>query len=141
QQQPQQGGYAQPGYDQVYGQQGGYQQQGYGQQGYGQMRPDEEGTIALAHIGGAFIPLIPIILFFSKSDASPFAKHHMAQATNWAVAMIIANFVNVLLMIVLIGFITYPITLILALVYGFKANGAAKQGEWFTYPFGVPVAK
>lgn len=139
----QQGGYQQPGYDQVYGQQG-YQQayghQGYGQQ-YGQMAPGEDGLVAAAHIGGAFIPLLPLILYFAKSDASPFTKHHLAQATNFHLVTLIAYLVSsVLIFVFLIGLITYLAAFIAAIILGVKANTAAKQGQWYTYPFGLPIA-
>ncbi|MFW5419597.1 DUF4870 domain-containing protein [Nocardiopsis sp. CNT-189] len=151
---PQQGqpGYPQQGYPQQggqlpqpYQQQGGYQQYqqqggGYGQ-GPGQMSPDEQGTVALCHIGGAIIPLIPIIMYFVKGDASPFAKHHLGQAANFHLLMGILQFINGLLMIVLIGILTWIITLVVAIMLGVKANNAAKQGEWYKYPMGIPIAK
>ncbi|WP_017536688.1 DUF4870 domain-containing protein [Nocardiopsis halophila] len=105
------------------------------------MAPGEEGLVAAAHIGGAFIPLLPLILYFAKSDASPFTKHHLAQATNFQIAMIIAYFVSGLLMFVIIGILTYLVALGLAIYFGIKANSEAKKGVWFTYPFSIPVAK
>lgn len=141
-------GYGQPpGGQPGYGQQGGYQyggQQPYAQGGYGQdtqLRPDEPGLIALSHIGGAFIPLIPIIMYFAKGDASPFARHHIGQAANFHLLMGIIQIINSLLMVILIGLLTYVVTLVIAVILGVKANTAAKQGEWYKYPMGIPIAK
>jgi uncharacterized Tic20 family protein len=43
------------------------------------------------------------------------------------------------LMIVLIGFVTLFVVWVLALVFGIIGGMAANRGEWYKYPFSVPV--
>ncbi|WP_431873180.1 DUF4870 domain-containing protein [Nocardiopsis eucommiae] len=152
---PPQGGYQQPGgYPQ-----GGYQQSGGyppphggpyggyqqpGAQGYGAYvpTPEERSSAKLAHIGGGFLGwILPLIVYISKKDESPYVRDQAARALSFQLVMLIGYMISWVLTIVLIGFLGLIGLVIFSIVSGFRAASAVDRGEWARYPMDVTWVK
>lgn len=149
---PPSGGYpGQPGYEQTGGyqshQQGGYGQPPQGAYGpssatTGQPNSDERQMAMFAHVGGGILSwIVPLIIFVMKKDESPFVRNQAAQALNFQLLVLIGYLVSSVLMIVLIGFLTWFVCWIAAVVLGIMGGMAANRGEWYRYPFNVSWIK
>jgi uncharacterized Tic20 family protein len=104
--------------------------------------PEEQSTAVLTHIGGGFSNwLIPLIMFLTKKDESPYNRDQAVQALNFQLPLIIGYFISGLLMIFIIGIFTWLGIFIYSVVHSFKAANAAKQGEWYRYPYSVGWVK
>ncbi len=101
--------------------------------------PGDENTIAmLCHLGGAFASiLVPIIIYATKKDQSPFIRHHAVEAINFHLTYLIAMVISVILIIVLIGFFLMLATAGAFLVLTVLASIAAYRGEWYRYPMSI----
>lgn len=96
---------------------------------------DETSMGALAHVLGIFFAFVgPLIILLTKGDQSTFVKHHAIEALNFSITVALAGFVSALSMLVLIGFLLFPIVVIGALVLHVMAAVAASRGEWYRYP-------
>ncbi|WP_131739902.1 DUF4870 domain-containing protein [Actinomadura roseirufa] len=153
--------YGQPGYgDPAYGQAAGYGQSspyghpgygqaGYGQQGYaqgGQLQPygapgypvvssDDRTWAMLGHLGMFLTGFVaPLLVYLIKKDQSPFLRHHGAQGLNFAITQFAYLIINIVLMFLLIGFLTWFALAIAQLVLVIMAAVAANRGEWYRYP-------
>jgi hypothetical protein len=143
----QQGYGAQPGY----GIQPGYEtrpgyaaQQGYGgPQGYGgepprhggPTTPDERQWAMLGHIGQVVVGFVaPLVVYLSKKDGSAFCRHHGAQALNFGITQSVYSVINFILIFLVIGFVTWPVQAIAAIVFMIMAGMAANRGEYYRYP-------
>lgn len=113
--------------------QAGYQ--GYGQAVVGAPSADDKTMATLAHALGIFAGFIgPLIIMLVKGDQSVYVKHHAVEALNFAITTAIALTVSAVLMVVLIGFLIFPVVWIGAIVLHIMAAMAANRGEWYRYP-------
>jgi len=88
-----------------------------------------------AHIGGLLTTFIaPLVIFLIYRDRDPFIRRHAAQALNFQIIIAIGYFLSSLLIVVVIGFLTYPLFFILSVVFSIIAAMAANKGEEYTYP-------
>lgn len=89
----------------------------------------------LAHLGGIIAGFIPaLVIYLIKKDTSPYVRKQAAEALNFQITVAIASFVSGILMIVLIGFILFPVVWILNIVLCIMAGLAANRGEIYEYP-------
>ncbi len=102
-------------------------------------RPGDENTLAmLCHLGGAFASiLVPIIIYLTKKDQSPFIRHHAVEAINFHLTYFIAMIVSVLLILLIVGFFLLLATVGAFLVLTIVASVAAYRGEWYRYPLSI----
>ena len=115
---------------------------GYGAPGARTMSPSDErlwGLLAhLSWIAGSIVaiaPLGPLVVFLVFKDRSPFLRRHALEALNFWITVYIGLAISVVLMAILIGFVTFPIIGIAALVLSIVAGLAANKGEEYRYPF------
>ncbi len=112
---------------------------GYGQQPYGPAQVEaEKGMATLAEA----LPLLvgfwgPLIIYLVSKPEQRFARHHAAEALNFSITLGIGLIVSGLLMLVLIGFVLFPIVLITGVVFHIIAALAANRGEWYRYPINI----
>ncbi|HNM98559.1 MAG TPA: DUF4870 domain-containing protein [Marmoricola sp.] len=81
---------------------------------------------------GGFIA--SVVLWFYYKDKGPFVRQHAANAVNVQIITAIYLAISGLLMFVLIGFVTYPIVVVWAVVLHVIAAGKAHRGEWYDPP-------
>ena len=106
------------------------------------MSPSDErlwGLLAnLSWIAGSIVaisPLGPLIVFLVFKDSSPFLRRHALEALNFWITVYIGLAISVPLMFILVGFVTFPVICIAALVLSIIAALAANKGEEYRYPF------
>lgn len=115
---------------------------GYGAPGVRTMSPADErlwGLLAhLSWIVGSIVaiaPLGPLVVFLVFKDRSPFLRRHALEALNFWITVYIGLAISVALMLIIIGFVTFPVIGIAALVLSIIAALAANRGEEYRYPF------
>lgn len=134
---------------------GGYPQQGA--PGYGTaptgptygapatpLTPENERQIgALAHgvaaaatafSGGTLGFVAALVVYLIYKDRGPFVRAQAANALNVQIMTGIGLIISAVLMIVLIGFITYPIVVVFGVVLHIIGAVKAWNGEWWTPP-------
>jgi uncharacterized Tic20 family protein len=97
----------------------------------------------LAHVLGIFTGFIgPLIIYATQSNnGDPFVKDQSAEALNFHICVSIAYVVSFVLMIVLIGFLTFFVVWIGAIVFSIMGAIAANKGEWYRYPISYRFVK
>lgn len=119
-----------------------FPQQPYGHQPA--LTPDEErtwGTVvhvvpaaALVLSAGTLGFVASLVIYLIYKDRGPFVRQQAANSLNIQIMTLIGLVVSVALMLLLIGFILYPVVIAVAVVL--HAVGALKssRGEWWTPP-------
>ena len=79
----------------------------------------------------------PLIVYLVNGDKDRFVRHHSAEALNFQLTVLIGYLVSFVLMFVLVGFLTFPATGVMAIVFGILAAVAANRGEWYRYPINI----
>jgi uncharacterized Tic20 family protein len=80
----------------------------------------------------------PLIVYLvNNGDKDRFVRHHSAEALNFQLTVLIGYLVSFVLMFVLVGFLTFPATGVMAIVFGILAAVAANRGEWYRYPINI----
>ncbi len=99
---------------------------------------DEKTLAMLAQLLGIFTGFLgPLVIYLVAKDDQPFVKHHAAEALNFQLTVLIGYIVSGVLMIVLIGFLTFAVIWVGALVLSIMATMAANRGEWYRYPVNI----
>lgn len=75
-----------------------------------------------------------LIVYLVNKDKGPFVRRFSANALNIQIMEFIGVVVSFVLMLVLVGFITLPIVLIVAFVLHVIAAVKANRGEWYDPP-------
>lgn len=110
----------------------------------GTVSPAEERTMGtLAH----GIPLVAmvvsagllgfvasLVLFLLYKDRGPFARENLANSLNIQITTGIVLLVSLPLMLVLVGFLTYRIAIVVAFVLHLVGALKANRGEWWRPP-------
>lgn len=145
-------GYGQPQAD-PYAQQPGYPPQQYPQPGYPQQmgaapvgppvsQADERLWATLAHAG---IPIVgflgPLVIYLIYKDRSAFLREAAAEALNFSIIVSAGLIVSSILMTVGIGFVTYGIIWVGAVVLAILAAIASNKGELYRYPINWRLVK
>jgi len=94
----------------------------------------------LAWIAGSIIaiaPLGPLVVFLIFKDRSPFVRQHALEALNFWITVYIALAISIALFFVIVGFVTFPLVCLAALVLSILAAVAANRGETYRYPFAL----
>ena len=106
--------------------------------------PSQERTLgAIAH----GVPLIAMVLsagllgfvgslviYLMYKDRGPFVRAHAANSLNVQIITGIILLISLPLMLVLIGFVTYPLALVFAFVLHVLGAIKANNGEWWNPP-------
>lgn len=109
------------------------------------MTPAQERSWAtLAHV----VPLVAMVLsagtlgfvgslviYLLYKDRGPFVRQHAANSVNIQIITGIVLLVSFPLMLVLVGFLTFGLALLFALIVHILAAVKANNGEWYTPPF------
>jgi uncharacterized Tic20 family protein len=99
---------------------------------------DEKTLAMLAQLLGIFTGFLgPLVMYLIAKDDQPFLKHHAAESLNFQLTILIGYVISGVLMLVLIGFLTWFVVWVAALVFGIMATLAANRGEWYRYPISI----
>ncbi|MFF1820226.1 DUF4870 domain-containing protein [Kribbella sp. NPDC058245] len=121
-----------------------YQQQPAFQPGQPQaLSPRDERTWSLlAHIGTIVLGFIaPLIVLLVQGEKSPMVRAHSVESLNFQITVTIGYVVSSILMVVLIGFVTFFVIWAAALVFAILATIAASKGLPYKYPFALRLVK
>ncbi|MGO4340213.1 DUF4870 domain-containing protein [Phycicoccus sp. Soil748] len=123
----------------------------YPQQPTQPMSQQEEKTWAtLTHVisGAAMVVsagtlgfVASLVIYLVYRDRGPFVRAHAANAVNVQLTALVGLIVSGILMLVLVGFITYPIIVVAAVVIHAIAAVRANAGEWYDPPFTIRFVK
>lgn len=75
-----------------------------------------------------------LVVFLLYKDRGPFVRAHAANSLNVQITTGILLLVSAVLMLVLIGFVTYPIVVVWACVLHVLGLVKANRGEWWKPP-------
>lgn len=117
----------------------------------GAMTPQQERSWAtIAHV----VPLVALVvsvgtlgfvaslvIYLMYKDRGPFVRAAAANSLNIQIMTGIGLIISALLMLVLIGFVTYPLVCLAAIVLHAIAASKANQGEWYTPPMTPSLVK
>lgn len=108
------------------------------------MSPTDERTWGMASHGialaatvlsGGFLGFVAaLVTYLSVRDRGPFVRHHSANALNVQIIAGIVMLVSLPLMLVLIGFLTFAVAWIFAVVVHIVGAVKANNGEWYNPP-------
>lgn len=95
-----------------------------------------------SHLGGIILGfLAPLIIMLTKGNEDPFVKEQSTEALNFQITLAIAYVVSMILMIVLIGILTFFVAWIAAIILSIMGGMAANRGEHYRYPFALRLVK
>src|SRR5699024_9728322 len=75
-----------------------------------------------------------LVIFLLYKDRGPFVRQHAANSLNVQIITAILLVLSTLLMFVLIGFLFYPIVIVVAVIIHIVGAVKANNGEWWTPP-------
>lgn len=109
--------------------------------GQGTLAEKDDRTFGmLAHLLGIFTGFVgPLIIWLIKKGESPFVDDQGKEALNFQIWITIGYIVSSILMSVFIGCITYPILLIMSLVFGIMGTMKANEGTAYRYPVNIRI--
>lgn len=109
------------------------------------MSPGEERTWAtLSHVVPAVaLPLsagtlgfvASLVVYLLYKDRGPFVRAHAANSLNVQIMTLIYLVISAVLFLALIGFVLYPLVIVVAIVYHVVGALRANDGQWWTPPF------
>lgn len=88
----------------------------------------------LCHASLVFFPLLLPLLVYLIKDKSPFVEHHAKEAFMFHVGVLVALFASKVLMLVLIGFLLFPLVALSAFILTVWAVIQTWNGQWYSYP-------
>jgi len=94
---------------------------------------DDKTMAILAHVGG-FVTwlLLPLIVWTTKKDKSPWAEDHAKEALNFQLALTIYY---------IVGCLIFPVLMVFEVVVIIQACMAASRGELYRYPLNIRFIK
>lgn len=108
------------------------------------MSPEQERNLGMiAHlVPGILLPLsagtagfvASLVVYLVYKDRGPFVRAHAANSLNVQIITAILLVVSGLLMFLLIGFVTYPLVIVVATIIHIVGAMKANNGEWWEPP-------
>ncbi|GAA4473776.1 hypothetical protein GCM10023190_06560 [Enteractinococcus fodinae] len=105
-------------------------------------RSDEKVWGVIMHLGNLLLSfLVPLIIWLIYRERSQTLDQQGRAALNWAISFWIYSAVAGVLMFVLIGFVIWPILIVLDVVFCIIAAVKAGNGEAWKYPMSIPFLR
>ena len=105
-------------------------------------RSDEKVWGVIMHLGNLLLSfLVPLIIWLIYRERSQTLDQQGRTALNWAISFWIYSAVAGVLMFVLIGFVIWPILVVLDVVFCIIAAVKAGNGEAWKYPMSIPFLR
>ena len=111
---------------------------------------DEKTWALIAHFGGATVAflsggwlgwLAPLVAMLVKGNESPTVRAHAVAALNFQILWAAVSVVSYILFCVLIGFLTLPIAILMAVIFGIIGGVKANEGQLYRYPASLSIIK
>lgn len=91
--------------------------------------------VAMVLSAGTLGFVASLVLYIMYKDRGPFVRQAVANSLNIQIMTGVGLIVSAVLMLVLIGFVTYPLVLVAGFVLHLVAALHTNRGEWYTPPF------
>jgi uncharacterized Tic20 family protein len=105
----------------------------------------EDRTLALiTHLSGIILSfVVPLIIWLTNKDKADkgFLVDQAREALNFQITIAIAWVIAMALSVLLIGFLLYPIIIIVNLIFCILAGVKANEGVAYRYPFALRLIK
>ncbi|WP_068264249.1 DUF4870 domain-containing protein [Janibacter limosus] len=82
-----------------------------------------------------------LVIYLMYKDRGPFVRQHAANSLNVQIITAILLLVSSVLMLVLIGFLAYPLVIVVATVIHILGAVKANNGEWWTPPLTPQIVR
>ena len=82
-----------------------------------------------------------LVIYLMYKDRGPFVRQHAANSLNVQIITAILLVVSSVLMLVLIGFIAYPLVIVVATVIHIMGAVKANNGEWWQPPMTPQIVR
>jgi uncharacterized protein len=111
---------------------------------------DDKTWVLIAHFGGALGMVLgagaggwvaPLVALLVQGNKSPQVRAHAVGALNFQLVLSIIGAIGLALSCAVIGFIIWPIAMILGIVFGVIAGVKANEGQFYQYPFNISLVK
>lgn len=111
---------------------------------------DEKTWALVAHFGGAAAAFIsggwlgwvpPLVAMLAKGNESPTVRAHAVAALNFQALWAIIAVVGYITACFVIGFIIFPIAILMGVIFGILAGIKANEGQLYTYPASPQIIK
>ncbi len=109
-----------------------------------QLSPTQERTMGAVAHGAPLVAMVlsagllgfvgSLVIYLMYKDRGPFVRAHAANSLNVQIMTGIVLLISLPLMLVLIGFVTYPLALVFAFVLHVLGAVKAHNGEWWNPP-------
>lgn len=91
-------------------------------------------AVALVASAGTLGFVASLVIYLLYKDKGPFVRQQAANSLNLQIATLIGLVVSAVLMLVLIGFVLYPLVIVWAVVLHIIGALKSNSGEWWTPP-------
>lgn len=91
--------------------------------------------VAMVLSAGVLGFVASLVIYVMFKDRGPFVRQQAANSLNVQIVTALMLLASVVLMVVLVGFITYPLALVFAFVVHLIGTIKAHNGEWWNPPF------
>jgi hypothetical protein len=92
-------------------------------------------ALAATVLSGGFLGFVAaLVMYLAFREKGPFVRHHTANALNVQIIAGIVMLVSLPLMLVLVGFLTFGLAWLFAVVVHVIGMIKANNGEWYTPP-------
>jgi uncharacterized Tic20 family protein len=104
----------------------------------------------VAHFGGAAGMFIfggvggfiaPLVAYLVQGQKSPVARAHAIAALNFQILWSAIGFIGWVTVCIAIGFIIWPITMLVGIIFGIIAGVKANEGQLYKYPMSLSIIK
>ena len=102
---------------------------------------DEKILALLAHVGGAFGFLVPLVLYLVKRGQSRFVEDQAKEALNFQITMTLAAIAAGLAIFIIVGIALVPLVFLYNLVGCTLGAIAVNKGKMFRYRFCLRLIK
>ncbi len=99
----------------------------------------------LSQLASVIVPvagiIAPILIWQLQKDKMPEIDAHGKMVANWMISSLIYSVVSIILMLVLVGFLTFLALIIMALVFPIVGAIKANNGQLWEYPLTIKFLK
>lgn len=103
---------------------------------------DECNLAMLSHLLGIFTSFIgALIIWLIKRHDSGFVGQESAEALNFQITIALGWIVAAMLTVILVGFLLYPVLVVVNLIFSILAAVSASKGVGYRYPFTLRLVR
>ena len=111
---------------------------------------EDKTWILVAHFGGAAGTLIgagaggwvaPLVALIARGNVSPVVRAHAVAALNFQLLVSIVGIVGWFTICFFIGFLFILAAVVVGAIFGILAGVKANEGQFYQYPFTLPLVK